>query len=120
MGIYKRNFDLIASGRKTTEIRVNHSRRHKITESSLIRFRRREALGVVAIGIELVDPPRQQSWPPDVFVVLVAWRSLHEGPNPGWCWVIVRSRPAGEAERTLFTRTARISRRRQCRTDRGG
>ncbi len=108
MGIYKRYFDLIASGRKTTEIRVDDSRRRKITEGSLIRFRcreeevltrvtriaryssfeemfehesvtsvnptatreeqltnirqidppEREALGVVAIGIELVDPPR--------------------------------------------------------------
>jgi ASC-1-like (ASCH) protein len=105
MSIYKRYFDLIASGRKTTEIRVNDSRRREITEGSLIRFRcreeevltrvtryrsfeemfdhesvtsvnptatreeqltnirqiyppEREALGVVAIGIELVDPPR--------------------------------------------------------------
>ncbi|MGH3918002.1 MAG: ASCH domain-containing protein [Pseudonocardiaceae bacterium] len=108
MGIYKRYYDLIASGRKTTEIRVNDSSRRKITEGSLIRFRcrdeevlthvtrvarytsfeemfdhesvasvnptatredqlanirqiyppEREALGVVAIGIVLVDPPR--------------------------------------------------------------
>jgi ASC-1-like (ASCH) protein len=109
MGIYKRYFDLIATGRKTTEIRVNDSSRRKIKQGSLIRFRcqgdqvltrvtgvaryatfeemfdhqdvasvnplatraeqlanirqiyppEREALGVVAIGIELVDPP----WP---------------------------------------------------------
>jgi ASC-1-like (ASCH) protein len=108
MGIYKRYFDLIATGRKTTEIRVNDSSRRKIKAGSLIRFRcqgdqvltrvttvnryasfevmfdhqdvasvnplatredqlanirqiyppEREALGVVAIGIELVDPPR--------------------------------------------------------------
>lgn len=108
MGIYKRYFDLIATGRKTTEIRVNDSSRKKIKEGALIRFRcqgdqvltrvtkvarytsfddmfdhesvssvnptatrdeqlanirqiyppEREALGVVAIGIELVDPPR--------------------------------------------------------------
>ncbi len=108
MGIYKRYFDLIASGRKTTEIRVNDSSRKKIKEGSLIRFRcqgdqvlsrvtrvaryatfdemfdheevtsvnplaareeqlanirqiyppEREALGVVAIGIELLDQPR--------------------------------------------------------------
>ena len=108
MGIYKRYFDLIATGRKTTEIRVNDSSRRKIRVGSLIRFRcqgdevltqvtriaryanfedmfahetvasvnplanreeqlanirqiyppEREALGVVAIGIELVDPPR--------------------------------------------------------------
>ncbi|HVK23361.1 MAG TPA: ASCH domain-containing protein [Actinokineospora sp.] len=108
MGIYKRYFDLIATGRKTTEIRVNDSSRKKIKAGSLIRFRcqgdevltrvtrvarytsfdemfdheavssvnplatredqlanirqiyppEREALGVVAIGIELVDPPR--------------------------------------------------------------
>ncbi|WP_410595476.1 ASCH domain-containing protein [Amycolatopsis sp. lyj-23] len=108
MGIYKRYFDLIATGRKTTEIRVNDSSRRKIKVGSLIRFRcqgdqvltrvtavnryasfeemfdhqdvasvnptatredqlanirqiyppEREALGVVAIGIELVDPPR--------------------------------------------------------------
>ncbi|MGH3799121.1 MAG: ASCH domain-containing protein [Pseudonocardiaceae bacterium] len=32
MGIYKRYFDLISSGRKTTEIRVNDSSRRKITE----------------------------------------------------------------------------------------
>ena len=107
MGIYKRYFDLIATGRKTTEIRVNDSSRRKIKEGSLIRFRcqghdvltrvtrvarydtfdemfdhedvasvnplatrdeqlanirqiyppEREALGVVALGIELVDPP---------------------------------------------------------------
>jgi ASC-1-like (ASCH) protein len=105
MGIYKRYFDLIAAGRKTTEIRVNDSSRKKIKEGSFIRFRcqgsqvltrvtriaryrsfeemfehesitsvnplatrdeqlanirqiyppEREALGVVAIGIELVD-----------------------------------------------------------------
>lgn len=110
MGIYKRYFDLIAAGVKTTEIRVNDSSRQKIVEGSLIRFRcrddevltrvtqithypsfddmfdhesvtsinptatrgeqlanirqiyppEREALGVVAIGIELVDPPRPQ------------------------------------------------------------
>lgn len=108
MGIYKRYFDLIATGRKTTEIRVNDSSRKKIKVGSLIRFRcqgdevltrvtrvaryagfdemfdhetvasvnplatreeqlanirqiyppEREALGVVAIGIELVGPPR--------------------------------------------------------------
>jgi ASC-1-like (ASCH) protein len=108
MGIYKRYFDLIATGRKTTEIRVNDSSHRKIKEGSPIRFRcqsdqvltrvthvarydtfdkmfdhesvtsvnplatrdeqlanirqiyppEREALGVVAIGIELVDPPR--------------------------------------------------------------
>lgn len=108
MGIYKRYFDLIATGRKTVEIRVNDSSRKKIKEGSLIRFRcqgdevltrvtrvgryasfdemfdresvasvnplatreeqlanirqiyppEREALGVVAIGIELVDSPR--------------------------------------------------------------
>ncbi|MGH3614531.1 MAG: ASCH domain-containing protein [Pseudonocardia sp.] len=106
MGIFKRYFDLIATGRKTTEIRVNDSSRAKITVGSLIRFRcrdaevltrvtrvnrypnldtmfdhesatsvnptatreeqlanirqiyppEREAIGVVAIGIELVDP----------------------------------------------------------------
>ncbi|MGH3478391.1 MAG: ASCH domain-containing protein, partial [Nocardioidaceae bacterium] len=39
MGIYKRYFDLIASGRKTTEIRVNDSSRKKIKKGSLIRFR---------------------------------------------------------------------------------
>jgi len=105
--LYKRYFDLIAAGVKTTEIRVNDSSRQKIVEGSLIRFRcrddevltrvthvtrypsfddmfdhesvthinptatreeqlanvrqiyppEREALGVVAIGIELVDPP---------------------------------------------------------------
>ncbi|MFY9806473.1 MAG: ASCH domain-containing protein [Pseudonocardiaceae bacterium] len=105
MGIYKRYFDFIASGAKTTEIRVNDSSRAKLTVGSLIRFRcrdeevltrvtrlsrypdfdtmfdhespasvnptatredqlanirqiyppEREALGVVAIGIELVD-----------------------------------------------------------------
>lgn len=108
MGIYKRYFDLIAAGRKTTEIRVNDSSRAKIKPGALLRFRcqgdevltrvtriarytdfddmfdhepvaavnplatreeqlanirqiyppEREALGVVAIGIELIDPPR--------------------------------------------------------------
>lgn len=108
MGIYKRYFDLIAQGRKTTEIRVNDSSRKKIQPGSLIRFRcqgddiltrvtkvarytsfeemfdhetvasvnplatreeqltnirqiyppERETLGVVAIGIELIDPPQ--------------------------------------------------------------
>jgi ASC-1-like (ASCH) protein len=107
MGIYKRYFDLIASGSKTTEIRVNDSSRKKIKPGSLIRFRcqgdevltrvtriaryptfetmldhedlasvnplatreeqlanirqiyppEREALGVIAIGIELAAPP---------------------------------------------------------------
>jgi ASC-1-like (ASCH) protein len=111
MGIYKRYFDLITAGRKTTEIRVNDSSRKKIKEGSLIRFRcqgdqvltrvtriarydsfdemfdreevtsvnplatreeqlanirqiyppEREAIGVVAIGIELVDPPRAEA-----------------------------------------------------------
>lgn len=108
MGIYKRYFDLIATGRKTTEIRVNDSSRRKIKPGSLIRFRcqgdevltrvtrvtryanfdemfdhetvasvnplatreeqlanirqiyppEREVLGVVALGIELVDLPQ--------------------------------------------------------------
>lgn len=108
MGIYKRYFDLIATGRKTTEIRVNDSSRRKIKEGSMIRFRcqgdevltrvvrvarydtfeemfdhedvasvnplatrdeqlanirqiyppEREALGVVALSVELVGPPR--------------------------------------------------------------
>lgn len=107
MGIYKRYFDLIAAGRRTTEIRVNDSSRAKITVGSLIRFRcraeeiltrvtnvnrypdfdamfdhesatsvnptatceeqlanirqiyppEREAVGVVAIGVELVESP---------------------------------------------------------------
>jgi ASC-1-like (ASCH) protein len=39
MGIYKRYFDLVAGGRKTTEIRVNDSSRKKIKEGALIRFR---------------------------------------------------------------------------------
>ena len=42
MGIYKRYFDLIAAGVKTTEIRVNDSSRQKIVEGSLIRFRCRD------------------------------------------------------------------------------
>jgi len=108
MGIYKRYFDLIAQGEKTTEIRVNDSSRKNIKVGHLIRFRcqgdevltrvtkvaryasfeemfdhetvasvnplatredqlanirqiyppEREALGVVAFGIELADPPR--------------------------------------------------------------
>ena len=39
MGIYKRYFDLIVSGSKTTEIRVSDSSRKKIKTGSLIRFR---------------------------------------------------------------------------------
>ncbi|MGH3814927.1 MAG: ASCH domain-containing protein [Pseudonocardiaceae bacterium] len=39
MGIYKSYFDLVAAGRKTTEIRVNDSSRRKIKVGSLIRFR---------------------------------------------------------------------------------
>jgi ASC-1-like (ASCH) protein len=39
MGIYKRYFDLIVAGRKTTEIRVNDPSRQKIKVGSLIRFR---------------------------------------------------------------------------------
>lgn len=38
MGIYRCYFDLIATGRKTTEVRVNDSSRTKIKEGSLIRF----------------------------------------------------------------------------------
>jgi ASC-1-like (ASCH) protein len=110
MGIYKRYFDLIVTGRETTEIRVDDSSRKKIKVGSLIRGRcqgdtvltrvtavsryasfeemfdhqdvvsvnpvatredqlanirqiyppEREALGVVAIGIELVDSPRPE------------------------------------------------------------
>lgn len=106
MGIYKRYFDLIAAGKKTTEIRVNDSSRARLKEGDLLRFKcreeevltritriaryrgfdemfehepissvnpnaskddqlrnireiyppEREALGVVAIGIELVEP----------------------------------------------------------------
>jgi ASC-1-like (ASCH) protein len=105
MGIYKRYFDLIRAGTKTTEIRVNDSSRERLKVGDLLRFRcrdedvltritrlaryatfeemfdhepvsavnptalredqlrnireiyppEREALGVVAIGIELVD-----------------------------------------------------------------
>lgn len=111
MGIYKRYFDLIVTGRKTIEVRVNDSSRQKIKKGSLIRFRcqgeevltrvtranrypnfdemfeheavasvnplatreeqlanirqiyppEREAIGVVAIGIELVGSPRRGS-----------------------------------------------------------
>jgi ASC-1-like (ASCH) protein len=114
MGIYKRYFDLIAAGSKTTEIRVNDTSRKKIKPGSLIRFRcqgdevltrvtrvarysnfeetfdheepasvnplatreeqlasirriyppEREALGVVAIGIELANPPSSTLEPP--------------------------------------------------------
>ena len=39
MGIYKRYFDLVAAGSKTTEIRVNDASRKKIKTGSLIRFR---------------------------------------------------------------------------------
>ncbi|HYS34656.1 MAG TPA: ASCH domain-containing protein [Pseudonocardiaceae bacterium] len=39
MGIYERCFDLIATVRKTTEIRVNDSSRQKVKKGSLIRFR---------------------------------------------------------------------------------
>lgn len=113
MGLHQRYFDLIVTGRKTTEIRVNDARREKIEVGSLIRFHcqgdqvltrvtrvaryrsfeemfdhesvasvnplatrteqltairqiyppEREALGVVAIGIELVAPPRPASRP---------------------------------------------------------
>lgn len=114
MSIYKRYFDLIAAGSKTTEIRVNDSSRKRIKPGSLIRFRcegdevltrvtriahyptfgemfdhedpasvnplatreeqlasvhqiyspEREALGVIAIGIELANPPRT-AWKPE-------------------------------------------------------
>ena len=106
MGIYKRYFDLIVSGEKTTEIRVNDSSRKRLKAGDLLRFTcrdeevltritrvsryadfeemfdrepvssvnptasredqlrdireiyppEREALGVVAIGIELLTP----------------------------------------------------------------
>lgn len=39
MGIYRPYFNLIATGRKITEIRVNDSSRKKIKEGALIRFR---------------------------------------------------------------------------------
>ncbi|NKY96679.1 ASCH domain-containing protein [Nocardiopsis dassonvillei subsp. albirubida] len=105
LGIDKRYFDLIASGKKTTEIKVNDSSRKRLKEGDLLRFKcrdekvltritriaryadfdgmfeqelvssvnptaakahqlrsireiyppEREALGVVAIGIELVE-----------------------------------------------------------------
>ncbi|WP_328989975.1 ASCH domain-containing protein [Kribbella sp. NBC_01245] len=111
MRIYRSYFDLIITGRKTTEIRVNDARRSNIREGALIRFRcegdealvrvvrvahytdfdamlttepveainplatreqqlaairqiyppDREALGAIAIGIELVDPPRPET-----------------------------------------------------------
>lgn len=42
MGIYKRYFDLIVSGKKTTEIRVNDSSRQRLTEGNLLRFKCRD------------------------------------------------------------------------------
>ncbi|GHD37379.1 ASCH domain-containing protein [Nocardiopsis kunsanensis] len=42
MRIYKRYFDLIASGKKTTEIRVNDSSRKRLKEGDLLRFKCRE------------------------------------------------------------------------------
>ncbi|MFJ6019966.1 ASCH domain-containing protein [Nocardiopsis alba] len=42
MGIYKRYFDLIASGEKTTEIRVNDSSRQRLKEGDLLRFKCRD------------------------------------------------------------------------------
>ncbi|WP_033424457.1 ASCH domain-containing protein [Actinomadura flavalba] len=38
MAIYKRYFDLIASGKKTTEIRVNDSSRERLRVGDLLRF----------------------------------------------------------------------------------
>lgn len=81
MGIYKRYFDLIASGRKTTEIRVNDSSRKKIKVGSLIRFRCQgdEVLSRVTRVARYADfdemfdheevssvnrwPPARSSWP---------------------------------------------------------
>ncbi|TDQ54197.1 ASCH domain-containing protein [Actinorugispora endophytica] len=42
MGIYKRYFDLIASGEKTTEIRVDDSSRKRLKEGDLLRFKCRD------------------------------------------------------------------------------
>jgi ASC-1-like (ASCH) protein len=42
MGIYKRYFDLITSGVKTTEIRVNDSSRKRLKEGDLLRFKCRD------------------------------------------------------------------------------
>ncbi|MEU2942425.1 ASCH domain-containing protein [Nocardiopsis alba] len=42
MGIYKRYFDLIASGEKTTEIRINDSSRQRLKEGDLLRFKCRD------------------------------------------------------------------------------
>ncbi|WP_460861427.1 ASCH domain-containing protein [Nocardiopsis coralliicola] len=54
MGIYKRYFDLIASGEKTTEIRVNDSSRKRLKEvifSDSAAATRRCSRGSPAIGI---------------------------------------------------------------------
>ncbi|WP_017580432.1 ASCH domain-containing protein [Nocardiopsis valliformis] len=106
MHLYRQYFDLVASGEKTTEIRVDDASRKRLREGDLIRFKcqnedvltritrlarytdfdemfrhepvssvdptaskaeqlrgireiyppEREALGVIAIGIELVEP----------------------------------------------------------------
>lgn len=42
MGVYKRYFDLIASGEKTTEIRVDDSSRKRLKESDPLRFKCRD------------------------------------------------------------------------------
>ncbi|MFL1380516.1 ASCH domain-containing protein [Nocardiopsis protaetiae] len=42
MGIYKRYFDLIASGRKTTEVRVDDDKRKRLAVGDLLRFRCRD------------------------------------------------------------------------------
>ncbi|MGH3906156.1 MAG: hypothetical protein ACRDTE_18535 [Pseudonocardiaceae bacterium] len=45
----------------------------------------REALGVVAIGIELIDPPPVGSHgPPDMFVVLLLSSTGTEGRDATW------------------------------------
>jgi ASC-1-like (ASCH) protein len=111
MGLYKRYFDLIKAGTKTTEIRVYDAARERLNVGNLVRFRcgdetvltritrlaryatfeemfdheavssvnptapreeqlrdireiyppEREALGVVAIGIELVNPNTEEA-----------------------------------------------------------
>lgn len=63
MGIYKRCFDLIASGEKTTEVRVDDSSRKRLKEGDLLRFRCRKEKVLTRITNRQVRGPQRDVRP---------------------------------------------------------
>jgi ASCH domain-containing protein len=66
MNLYRRYFDLVADGSKTVEVRVEYPSLRSLKAGDYIRFicgPEKEALGVLAIEIELVTKPTSRDLP---------------------------------------------------------